>query len=130
MRGRLPFPVTGRVEISEVDSPGGGGRGLLVTATPQAMVRAIYAGRVAFADTYGDYGQSVILDHGGGYFTVSAGLASVSVRVGDDLESGAILGRCGRGLPALQRSAPGAASMYFELRQGAQVVSPGPWFGL
>ena len=42
-----------------------------------SVVRAVQAGRVAFADTYAAYGRTVILDHGAGYYTVSANLGSI-----------------------------------------------------
>ena len=85
-------------------------------------MQAVYAGRVVFADKYADYGQTVILDHGEGYFTVSAGLASPSVRVGQDLSAGTKIGEVtdsGRG-----------AALYFELRLTGDPVNPSEWFGI
>ncbi|MEZ4370715.1 MAG: peptidoglycan DD-metalloendopeptidase family protein [Polyangiaceae bacterium] len=121
LKGRLPFPLPGRANVRKA-SRGGGGPGLEMTAPKGAPVRAVYKGRVAFADEYPDYGRTVILEHGGGYYTVSAGLDSFAVKVGDDVSSGDRLGTVGddgRG-----------AMLYFEVRDGADPLQPSEWFGL
>ncbi|MEZ4232897.1 MAG: peptidoglycan DD-metalloendopeptidase family protein [Polyangiaceae bacterium] len=121
MKGRLPFPLPGRAQVRKA-SRGGGGPGLEMTAPKGAPVRAVYKGRVAFADQYPDYGHTVILEHGGGYYTVSAGLESFAVKVGDDVSSGDRLGTVGddgRG-----------PMLYFEVREGSDPLQPSEWFGL
>ena len=82
----------------------------------------MYSGRVAYADVYGDYGRTVILDHGDGYFTVSANLGAISVSAGDEVATGSRLGTAGN-----RSKGP---RLYFEIRQGGQVVDPAPWFGI
>ncbi len=79
-------------------------------------------GRVAYADEYPEYGKTVLLDHGDGYFTVTAGLGSIEVRVGEDLPAGARLGLCG--------NAGTQGRIYFEVRQGTETLHPGEWFGI
>ena len=70
--------------------------GVEFIASPGAAVRAAAAGRVVFAGRRAGYGTLVILDHGGRYFTVYAGLGEVGVRVGDILSFYASLTRIGR----------------------------------
>ena len=122
LRGRLPFPIEGRVEIRRSRRPGSDGPGLDMIATPGAVVRAVHGGRVAFADSYADFGPTVIVDHGTGYYTVSAGLGSLEVRVGAEVRPGDRL--------AVVGSSGGAATLYFEVRKGAVTVDPAPWFGI
>ncbi len=122
MKGRLPFPVAGRAEIILAKRPSGGGPGLELRVPAGAEVQAVFPGRVVFADRYADYGRTVILDHGDGYFSVSAGLERVSVTVGQDLSFGARVGLLG--------NHEGRASLYFELRQAGDPIEPAPWFGL
>ncbi len=122
MRGRLPFPVAGRAEILRARRRGGEGPGLELRVMAGAAVQAVYPGRVVFADRYADYGKTVIVDHGQGYFTVSAGLDRLNVTVGQDLESGASVGTVGD-------SGSGPA-MYFEVRHEGDPVDPAPWFGI
>jgi murein hydrolase activator len=123
LKGRLPFPITGRSEIRSAERGGSEGPGLEMFAPAGSVVRAVHPGRVAFADSYAAYGRTVILDHGGGYYTVSANLGSVDVKVGDDLSSGTRLGTVGA-------SGDGAPRLYFEIRAGKSTLPPAEWFGI
>jgi murein DD-endopeptidase MepM/ murein hydrolase activator NlpD len=122
LRGRLPFPIAGRAEVRKVTRRGALTAGLELTAAPGAPVRSVAAGRVAFADTYADYGLSVILDHGDRYYSIYANLGAADVRAGDQVPGGARVGSVGGGT--------GTATLYFELRRGAETIDPGEWFGL
>lgn len=122
LKGRLPFPVAGRAEIETVYRKTAGGPGLEMRVRHATPVRAVYTGRVAFADEYADYGPTVILDHGEGYFTVTGSLGGVSVAVGDEVPTGARIGTAG----ASGRS----GLVYFEVRVGGSVVEPASWFGI
>lgn len=123
MRGRLPFPLPGRAEIEHVRRRWADGPGLVMRATMATSVRAVFAGRVAFADEYADYGKTVILDHGDGYYTVSANLGVIEVQVGDQMAAGARLG-------ALGANAAGRGELYFEVRRGSETLPPAEWFGI
>ena len=122
LKGRLPFPITGRSEIRSAQRAGSEGPGLEMFAPAGSVVRSVQAGRVAFADSYAAYGRTVILDHGGGYYTVSANLGSIDVKVGDDLSSGTRLGTVG--------NTDGSPRLYFELRFGTNTLPPTDWFGI
>jgi septal ring factor EnvC (AmiA/AmiB activator) len=123
MKGRLPFPLAGRAEVRMVTREGAGGPGVEMRAPAGAAVRAVYAGRVAFADEYSNYGRVVILDHADHYFTVSGNLESIEVKVGDDLAAGNRVG-------TVAASGANRGVLYFELRHGADTLDPAPWFGL
>jgi murein hydrolase activator len=122
-RGRLPFPLAGRAEIQKLASPTGSGRALLMTSQGGAKVRAVYSGRVAFAADYPELGNTVIIDHGGRYYTVNAHLRDIDVEVGEELSQGQGIGTVGtyRDKPAL----------LFEVRdaKGNTVDTP-EWFGI
>jgi septal ring factor EnvC (AmiA/AmiB activator) len=122
LRGRLPFPVAGRAEIATVQRKTAGGPGLEMRVRHGTPVRAVYAGRVAFADRYADYGMAVILDHGDGYFTVTGSLGAISVSVGDEVATGARIGSAG--------ASSNGGLVYFEIRAGGQIVDPATWFGI
>lgn len=121
LKGSLPFPLAGRSEIRPARR-NAGGPGLTLLAPSGASVRAVFPGRVAFADSYADYGRTVILDHGGGYYTVSANLAEIEVKVGDELKGGGRLG-------TLAQSSSGS-TLYFEVRIGRETVDAAGWFGI
>jgi murein DD-endopeptidase MepM/ murein hydrolase activator NlpD len=119
-KGRLTFPVAGEAEVR--DAMHDGGPAVEIKAPLGATVRAVHAGRVAFADRYGTYGSLVILDHGDRCWSVSGNLGSLDVKVGDEISAGERIGTVGddgRG-----------ASLYFELRIGEARVPPRPWLGL
>jgi septal ring factor EnvC (AmiA/AmiB activator) len=121
-KGRLIFPVAGRAEARPARREGTGGPGLEIRAPAGSPVRAAFAGRVAFADRYGPYGRLVILDHGEHYYTVSGNLASIDVKVGDEIGEGERIGTVG--------DDGHGALLYFEVRRGTDTVPPGPWLGL
>jgi septal ring factor EnvC (AmiA/AmiB activator) len=121
LKGRLPFPLSGRSEIRPARRSGAG-PGLSMRAPGGAVVRAVFPGRVAFADTYADYGNTVILDHGGGYYTVSANLAELEVKVGDEVKGGARIATLGGG--------SAGSTLYFEVRIGQETADPAEWFGI
>lgn len=121
-RGRLLFPVVGRAEVRATRREGTDGPGLEIKAQLGSTVRAVFGGRVAFADRYGPYGRLVILDHGDHYYTVSGNLASIDVKVADEVTAGERVGTVGD---------EGKGSMlYFEIRKATETVQPGPWLGL
>ncbi len=120
--GRLLFPLAGRAEVRRAWREGADGPGVEITAVAGTPVRAVFPGRVAFADRYGAYGQIVIVDHGDHYYTVSANLGRIDVRVGQELTPGetvGVVGDEGRG-----------ALLYFEVRRGSNTLDPVPWLGL
>lgn len=121
LKGSLPFPLSGRSEIRSARR-NGSGPGLTLRAPGGAAVRAVFPGRVAFADSYADYGRTVILDHGGGYYTVSANLAEIEVKVGDDVKGGARIATLSGG--------SAGSTLYFEVRVGQETADPAEWFGI
>lgn len=121
-RGRLLFPLAGRSEVRPARREGTDGPGLEIKSSLGAPVRAVYAGRIAFADRYGPYGRLVIVDHGDHYFTVSGNLASIDVKVGDEVSAGERIGSVGD-----EGRGP---MLYFEIRHGTETVQPTPWLGI
>lgn len=122
LKGSLPFPLSGRSEIRSARRASSAGPGLEMRAPPGSVVRAVFPGRVAFADSYADYGRTVILDHGGGYYTVSANLGELEVAVGDEVKGGARLATLSAG--------SAGSKLYFELRIGQETADPAEWFGI
>jgi murein DD-endopeptidase MepM/ murein hydrolase activator NlpD len=121
-KGRLLFPVIGKADTRAAHREGTGGPGLEIRAPLGAVVRAVFGGKVAFADRYGTYGRIVILDHGDHYYSVSGNLSEVDVRLGDELTAGERIGTVGD---------DGEGPMlYFEVRHGPETLAPGPWLGL
>jgi murein DD-endopeptidase MepM/ murein hydrolase activator NlpD len=117
-QGNLALPVSGPSSIADASRAESGGPGLEFSARHASPVRVAAAGRVAFSDRYGSYGQLVIIDHGDRYYTVYGGLGSVEVQVGDELSKSARLGTAG------------SEAIYFEVRRGTKTENARPWLGL
>ena len=62
---------------------------------PQAPVPAANSGRVIFAEDLGIYGNTVILDHGLGLFTLYSHMSSIDVKPGDAVQARQVLGKTG-----------------------------------
>jgi murein DD-endopeptidase MepM/ murein hydrolase activator NlpD len=121
-KGRLLFPLAGRSEVRPAKREGTDGPGLEIKSQMNQPVRAVFGGRVAFADRYGPYGRLVILDHGDHYYTVSGNLAAIDVKVGDEVSAGERLGTVGD-----EGRGP---MLYFEIRHATQTMPPAAWLGL
>jgi murein DD-endopeptidase MepM/ murein hydrolase activator NlpD len=121
-KGRLLFPLSGRSEVRPARREGTDGPGLEIKTTEGAPVRAVFGGRVAFADRYGPYGRLVILDHGDHYYTVSGNLSAIDSKVGDEVSAGERIGTVGD-----EGRGP---MLYFEIRHATQAIAPTPWLGL
>ena len=87
---------------------------LILTPAPGASIAAPRAGKIAFAGRFGGYGQVVIIEHGGGWTSVIAGLADTSVARGDQVTAGAPLGHATASDPAIR----------VELRHNGLPVAP------
>ena len=120
--GKLLFPVVGRSDVLPGHREGATGPGLEIRAMEGTPVRAVYEGRVTFADRYGTYGRVVIVDHGDHYFSVYGNLGSSDVRVGEELPAGARVGTVGNDGKR--------AYLYLEIRHGTETTTPGPWLGV
>lgn len=114
MRGKLPWPVQGRVTAQYEGPPGqphanaatGMRRnGDTIEAAPGAKVRAAYFGRVVYADWLQGLGLLLIIGHGGGYMTLYGHAEVLYKSVGDWV----------------------APQLYFEIREGRKPVDPKLW---
>jgi septal ring factor EnvC (AmiA/AmiB activator) len=84
-------------------------------------VRSVAGGQVRYAGRFRGYGNTVILDHGDEYFTVSAHLAEIDVAVGDAVRPGQVVGLVG------ESGSLSGPHLYFELRRGREPLDPGAW---
>lgn len=91
------LPVVGQLVtgMGEVNDSGVRARGLTLVTQPGAQAIAPTAGRVVFAGPYRDYGQILIIDHGGGWTTLITGLHRLTTRVGDAVRQGDPVGVTG-----------------------------------
>ncbi|HSM04940.1 MAG TPA: M23 family metallopeptidase [Longimicrobiales bacterium] len=98
-------------------------RGVDIYVASGTPVRAMAGGRIRFAGVQGDYGNVIWIDHGGSVLSVYAHLAELSVRTGEGVAPGQVIGRSG---------ASGNASgphLHFEVWRWGRQVDPVPLLG-
>ncbi len=124
LRGRLPWPVLGRV-IQYFGEPLADGRlhaqGDLIAAPQGTPVRAVSYGRVVFADWLPHFGLLVIIDHGDGYMSIYAHNQSVYVHVGDWVQAGETIATLG------DSGGQNKPALYFEIRHRNVALNPREW---
>jgi septal ring factor EnvC (AmiA/AmiB activator) len=123
--GALMAPVVGRVVRSWGDPTlAGPATGLSYATPPAARVVSPCSGSVVFGAPFRSYGLLVILDCGGGYDFVLAGLDRLDVTVGQRLQSGEPVGVMAGWNPDQPAQRP---QLYLELRRDGNPVNPAPW---
>jgi len=124
-RGQLTQPVAGSVMRAYGDSTDAGpSNGISYRPAPSARVVAPCGGRVRFAGPFRSYGALVILDCGGGYAFVLAGLGRLDVAAGGSVLAGEPMGT----MPDWNAAAAGPRpALYLELRRDGQAVNPAPF---
>jgi septal ring factor EnvC (AmiA/AmiB activator) len=99
---------------------GSRGNGIEIETAEGAEAHAIHDGQVAFAGTFGGFGNLVIVDHGAQSFSLYGDLVELSVKKGARVDRGQPVGVAG----ATPTGVPG---LYFELRVDGQPVDPLQW---
>jgi septal ring factor EnvC (AmiA/AmiB activator) len=126
-KGKLTAPADGPVSVGfgKVVNPKFNTvtiqNGVDIEAPAGAPVHAVAPGRVVHAGWFKGYGNLIIVDHGGGYHTLVAHLATMRTAMGEDVEAGEVLGTVG------DSGSLKGPYLYFELREKGKPVDPRPW---
>ena len=124
--GRLDWPVSGTFlyRFGRQVNPNNTTtrwNGVGITAAAGTSVKAVSAGTVAYAGPMGTYGNTIILEHGGGDYSVYGSLGRMDVRKGARVIKGQAIGTVGVSDPAL------GPHLHFEIRKGGPAVDPAEW---
>lgn len=124
LRGKLAWPVDGRLVAAFGQTRAGGMKwdGVLVAGSQGAPVRAVYHGRVVYADWLSGLGLLAIIDHGDGYLSLYGHNERLYKDVGERVTAGDTIATVG---DSGGRSRP---ELYFEIRKGGKPIDPRPWF--
>jgi murein hydrolase activator len=122
--GQLAWPVEGRLARNFGERRGEGPRsnGVLISAERGAEVRAVWYGRVAYADWLPGLGLLLVLEHGNGYMSLYGHNEVLFSTVGDWVSVGQVVGRVG------DSGGRDQAGLYFEIRSGTTPENPHRWF--
>jgi septal ring factor EnvC (AmiA/AmiB activator) len=124
--GQLDWPVDGSVlyRFGRVVNPNNTTtrwNGIGIAAPAGTPVRAVQSGTVVSVGQLGTYGLTVIVQHGGGDYSVYASLATAAVRTGTPVRKDQVLGTVGVSDPDLQ------PHLHFEIRPQGRAVDPESW---
>jgi len=132
-RGHLAQPANGVtvVEFGANDGMGGISQGQSIVTRAEAQVVAPADGWVLYKGPYLNYGQIVILNTGGGYTALLAGLEAISVDIGQFVLRGEPLGTMGSrtiGRNLTTNAGNAQPTLYIELRQNNEPFDPAGWW--
>ena len=126
-KGKLCLPTMGRVEekfgikIDPQFQTKTFNKGIDIRASPGALVRSLFSGQVVFADWFRGYGNLVIIDHGGSYYTLYAHLDQIYKTSGEIVKKGDKIGTVG------ETGSLKGVFLYFELRHHSDALNPEEW---
>jgi septal ring factor EnvC (AmiA/AmiB activator) len=132
LRGQVPIPVNG-VKLKDYGAPDGIGgveKGVSIATRAGAQVTSPADGWVVYAGPFRSYGQLLILNAGGGYHILLAGMERISVDLGQFVLTGEPVAVMGNGsqLAAILATGSSQPVLYIEFRKNGSPVNPGPWW--
>lgn len=126
-KGRMSLPVRGEI----IESYGKHkhpdfnsftfSKGISIAAPGGTPIKAIYDGTVIFADYFKGFGNMIIVDHGGGYFSLYAHASRLAKRVGAEVTRHETIGTVGN------VDSSRGSMLYFEIRNQGKPVDPAGW---
>lgn len=124
--GKLDWPVDGDIlyRFGRAINPNNTAirwNGVGIRAASGTPVKTVAAGEVMVADPIGTYGLTVIVQHGGGDYSVYGSLSRSDVRKGDKVAKGAVIGAVGRADPEMD------PHLHLEIRPKGRAIDPLAW---
>lgn len=131
-RGLLAFPVNGRKIRTFGGSDGVGGveKGISLATRAGAQVTTPCDGWVVYAGPFRSYGQLLILNAGGGYHVLIAGMERISVNIGQFVLTGepvATMGSTSQ-IASILATTASQPVLYVEFRKEGTPIDSGPWW--
>jgi septal ring factor EnvC (AmiA/AmiB activator) len=124
--GRLDWPVDGALVYTFGKAQTASNttirwNGVGIRASVGSGVRAVAQGKVVSVRQLGTYGLTVIVDHGGGDYSIYGSLSRADIREGQTVTKGQVIGGVGISDPELP------PHLHFEIRHGGPAVDPATW---
>ncbi|WP_041747969.1 murein hydrolase activator EnvC family protein [Bradyrhizobium cosmicum] len=131
-KGLLPLPVNGNKirDFGGSDGVGGVQKGISLATKPGSQITTPCDGWVVYAGPFRSYGQLLILNAGGGYHVLIAGMERISVNIGQFVLTGEPVATMGSTSQVASILATNASQpvLYVEFRKDGTPIDPGPWW--
>ncbi len=130
-KARLPLPAQGRKVLIFGDKTqlGGQSKGIVIETRQGGQVTAPCDGWIVYAGEFRSYGQLLIINAGGGYHVLLAGLSQIDVQPGQFVLAaepvGTMSGSSAAAQPKAQSNSP---VLYVEFRKDGRPIDPDPWW--
>jgi septal ring factor EnvC (AmiA/AmiB activator) len=130
-KGLLPLPAQGKrvLTFGEKTQYGSQSKGLVIETRHGGQVVSPSDGWIVYAGDFRSYGQLLIINAGGGYHILLAGLSQIDAQLGQFVLAGEPVGV----MSAAAKSAQGKAQenapvLYIEFRKDQRPIDPDPWW--
>ena len=130
-KAKLPLPAQGRkvLAFGEKTQFGGSSKGIVLETRASALVTSPCDGWIVYAGEFRSYGQLLIINAGGGYHVLVAGLSQIDVQPGQFVLAAEAIGTMsGQPKSAQGASQSSAPVLYIEFRKDGQPIDPDPWW--
>jgi murein hydrolase activator len=131
-KGLFRYPVNGSKmrDFGASDGAGGAEKGISLATRAGAQVTTPCDGWVVYAGPFRSYGQLLILNAGGGYHVLIAGMERISVNIGQFVLTGEPVATMGKTSQVASILATNASQpvLYVEFRKDGTPIDPGPWW--
>ena len=127
LKGQLPWPTQGRVILkfgkqwnpklkTTTDNPG-----IDIKGQPGSPIRCTMSGVVTTVTYIRGYGTTIIIDHGGGFYTVYSHVTNIQTNVDSEVRSGDIIAYMG------DSGSINGSKLHFEIWGKGQKLDPEKW---
>ena len=131
-RSRLPAPAQGRHVLAFGDKTqyGGQSKGIVIETRQGGQVTSPCDGWIVYAGEFRSYGQLLIINAGGGYHVLLAGLSQIDVQPGQFVLAAEPVGVMGgsASTPAQVKATSNTPVLYVEFRKDGRPIDPDPWW--
>jgi murein hydrolase activator len=130
-KGLLPMPVQGRrvLTFGEKTQYGSQSKGLVLETRHGGQVVSPSDGWIVYAGEFRSYGQLLIINAGGGYHILLAGLSQIDVQLGQFVLAGEPVGVMSTAAKATSgKTQDNAPILYIEFRKDQRPIDPDPWW--
>ena len=130
-KGSLALPAQGKriKRFGDSDEAGGTIKGITLQTRPEARITAPSDGWVVYAGPFRSYGQLLIINTGGGYHVLLAGMSRLDASLGQFVLTGEPVAVMGAPETASQGSNETSRPvLYVEFRKDGKPIDPDPWW--
>jgi septal ring factor EnvC (AmiA/AmiB activator) len=130
-KGLLPMPAQGRrvLAFGEKTQYGSQSKGIVIETRHGGQVVSPSDGWIVYAGEFRSYGQLLIINAGGGYHVLLAGLSQIDVQLGQFVLAGEPVGVMSTAAKsAAAKVQDNAPVLYIEFRKDQRPIDPDPWW--